>query len=79
LLLATPFDIDLTDIKLLEALMQWLKRLREEEGLSLENLQTACEAMIRIAQSDDCEELMVRLHLPVSAAFGMSKILRLSN
>ena len=50
--LETTYDPDVqADLKLLELFMRWVVRLKDEEGYELANLQTACSAMVRIAES----------------------------
>lgn len=51
-ILEITYDPDVqADLKLLELLVQWVVRLKGEEGCELANLQTACSAMVRIATS----------------------------
>lgn len=50
--LEVTYDPDVqANLKLLELFMQWVVRLKDEEGYELANLQTACSAMVRIAKS----------------------------
>lgn len=50
--LEVTYDQDVqANLKLLELFMQWVVRLKNEEGYELANLQTACSSMVRIAKS----------------------------